>query len=217
MMRVLHINADVSSGLALPGTLRKQSAHRCERNQCRSPSFPRNSSTATQHLHTECFVSSLAFEFGCVHAMRGADIGRARHLSTVLCASAMPCPVLTSRMLLLGVLATHLTAEVLPIVLRACYAVSGTDVAYAATICYAVSGTDVGLAATIFYVVSGTDMDYATTVRTARLRYLPLSAHALLRLCPVPLWAMAYDGTAIGLETHCTDVASLFIGLYPLV
>eukprot|EP00961_Rhodomonas_salina_P273161 3690831-Rhodomonas_salina.9 len=45
-----------------------------------------------------------------------------------------------------------------PIVLRACYAMSGTDIGYA-VVCYAMSGTAIAYAATI----SGTDVGYAAT------------------------------------------------------
>eukprot|EP00961_Rhodomonas_salina_P189928 2562424-Rhodomonas_salina.3 len=44
-----------------------------------------------------------------------------------------------------------------------CYAMSGTDIAYAARVCYATSGTDILGTAGICYAMSGTDVPYAAS------------------------------------------------------
>eukprot|EP00961_Rhodomonas_salina_P154125 2076101-Rhodomonas_salina.1 len=86
--------------------------------------------------------------------------------------------------------------------LRPCYGMSGTDIAYgcyqswampgtdiasaaiAIRPCYAVSGTEIGYAATVCYAVSGTDIGYAAT-RSAELRAeTPFVSALILRHAP---------------------------------
>eukprot|EP00961_Rhodomonas_salina_P202536 2731854-Rhodomonas_salina.1 len=62
-----------------------------------------------------------------------------------------------------------------PISLPVCYAMCGTDIAYAVLSPYAMCGTDIAYAVLSPYAMCGTDITYAAT---SALLYRPLS------LCP---------------------------------
>eukprot|EP00961_Rhodomonas_salina_P253345 3424094-Rhodomonas_salina.1 len=51
-----------------------------------------------------------------------------------------------------------------PTSLPSSYAMSGTDLAYAATLCYAMSGIDLAYAATLCFAMSGTELAYDATL-----------------------------------------------------
>eukprot|EP00961_Rhodomonas_salina_P188190 2539626-Rhodomonas_salina.1 len=91
-----------------------------------------------------------------------------------------------------------------------CRAMSGTALGYAAAMCYAKSGTDLCYAATIGYAKSGTELAYAAT-RSRRLRWrrscLRRGGVRSLSSYPRPSTDITYDATAN------TDVVYDDIGL----
>eukprot|EP00961_Rhodomonas_salina_P171680 2315017-Rhodomonas_salina.3 len=77
-------------------------------------------------------------------------------------------------------------------VLRPCYAMSGTDLAYSASClraCYATSGTALAYAATVCCAMSGTELAYAATSEVGLAergwQFGTLSAYARATRCPV--------------------------------